>query len=73
MNLKLFFLLSIITQVQSFYSKYYKKCKISTRGKFDLGNAKIERVPEYGVDFNFTEITKTTKELEYVPLDFIYS
>lgn len=73
MNLKLLVWLTVISQVFAFYSKYYRRCKLFNGNKFDLGNAAIEKVPEYGVDFNFPSVTKTTKELEYSHLDFIYN
>lgn len=53
--------LTIFPLTLQFYSKHYKKCKLFTSNKFDLGNAIIERVPEYGVNFPFPETTKTTK------------
>ena len=36
-----------------FYSKNYRKCQLDSNTT-NFGAFKMERVPEYGVDYNFT-------------------
>jgi hypothetical protein len=73
MSLKLILLLSLIAPALCYYAKHYRKCKLSYRDKFDFGNANIERVPEYDPDFSIPTLVKTSKEIEYEPLNFIYT
>lgn len=73
MSLKLILLLCLIAPALCYYAKHYRKCKLSNKGKFDFGNAKIERVPEYDPDFIIPQLVKTNKEIQYEPLNFIYN
>ena len=73
MSLKLILLLCLIAPALCYYAKHYRKCKLSNTGKFDFGNAKIERVPEYDPDFIIPQLVKTNKEIQYEPLNFIYN
>lgn len=54
-----------------FYSKSYRKCQLNSNST-NWGALKVERVPEYGVDYNFEDHTAITKPIEYKNFEFIY-